>query len=142
VIKNIGDALLFYFPDMLHNDARYFENVVNCCMKMIDSHEKINDEMDVKGLSSCSYRISAVYGPVMIAQMSTSTVADIFGSTVNICTKINSLAQPNGFVIDGDLYDHVKLSSRFKFKEIDNYPLDDNTKISVYSVKYRSRAKK
>ena len=142
VIKNIGDALLFYFPDMHHNDARYFENVVNCCMKMIDSHGKINDEMDVKGLSSCSYRISAVYGPVMIAQMSTSTVADIFGSTVNICTKINSLAQANGFVIDGDLYNHVKLSSRFKFKEIENYYLDDHTKISVYSVKYHSRAKK
>lgn len=136
VVKNVGDALLFYFPDTDINDKQSFENVVNCCMKMIDSHSEINSKMDEKGLSSLSYRISAVYGPIMIGQMSTSSVVDIFGSTVNVCTKINSLASSNELVIGEDLYCTVKSHDRFTFKEKTNYVIDGKTKFKVYSVKH------
>ena len=116
VVKNIGDALLFYFPETSRNNKQYFENVINCCMMMINSHSKINDKMDDKGLSSFSYRISALYGPIVIAQMSTSSVVDIFGSTVNVCTKINSLAKPNELVIGEKLYSVLKSNEKFSFK--------------------------
>jgi class 3 adenylate cyclase len=141
VVKNIGDALLFYFPETNINDKQSFENVIDCCMKMIDSHSKINSKMDEKGLSSLSYRISAVYGPIMIGQMSTSSVVDIFGSTVNVCTKINSLASPNGLVIGEDLYSAVKSHEKFIFKEKTNYVIDDTRKIKVYSVEDVSHPK-
>ena len=142
VVKNIGDALLFYFPETDKNNVQYFENVVNCCMMMINSHSKINDKMDEKGLSSFSYRISAVYGPLMIAQMSTSSVVDIFGSTVNVCTKINSLAQPNELVIGEELYDLVKSCGKFSFKQKTNYFLNDNINFKVYSVENISPSQK
>ena len=58
VVKNIGDALLFYFPETNRDNIQHFENIINCCMMMIDSHSKINDKMDEKGLSSFSFRIS------------------------------------------------------------------------------------
>ena len=132
VVKNIGDALLFYFPET--NNKQYFENVINCCMMMINSHSKINDKMDDKGLSSFSYRISALYGPIMIAQMSTSSVADIFGSTVNVCTKINSMANPNELVIGEELYDILKSNNNFLFKQKSDYFLNDEIKFKVYSV--------
>ena len=134
VVKNIGDALLFYFPETNRDNIQHFENAINCCMMMIDSYSKINDKMDEKGLSSVSYRISAVYGSIMIAQMSTSSVVDIFGSTVNVCTKINSLAQPNKLVIEGDLYNIIKSSEKFVFKQKTEFVLNDKTKIKVYSV--------
>lgn len=138
VVKNIGDALLFYFPETNRDNNQYFENAINCCMKMINSHSKINDKMDEKGLSSFSYRISAMYGSIMIAQMSTSSVVDIFGSTVNVCTKINSLAQPNGLVIGENLYNIVKSCSKFTFKQKAEFVLNDKTKIKVYSVENSS----
>ena len=116
VVKNIGDALLFYFPESNKNNIKYFQNTVNCGLMMVNSHGKINDKMDEKGLSSFSYRISIVYGPIMIAQMSTSSVVDIFGSTVNVCTKINSLAHPNELVIGEDLHDIIKSCTEFTFK--------------------------
>ncbi len=134
VVKNIGDALLFYFPESVKSDIQYFQNTVNCGMVMINSHDKINDKMDEKGLSSFSYRISIVYGPIMIAQMSTSSVVDIFGSTVNVCTKINSLAQPNELVIGEDLYDIVKSCNEFTFKPKADFVVNDKTKTKVYSV--------
>jgi hypothetical protein len=40
---------------------------------------------------------------------------DLFGSTMNICAKINSMAEPNGIVIGGDLYQIIK-----SFSFIDN----------------------
>jgi class 3 adenylate cyclase len=135
VVKNIGDALLFYFPETNKSNIQHFENTLDCCMMMINSHDKINDKMDEKGLFSLSYRISAVYGSIMIAQMSTSSVVDIFGSTVNVCTKINSLAQPNELVIGEDLYNVVKSSEKFTFKQKTEFVLNDKTKIKVYSVK-------
>ena len=33
---------------------------------------------------------------------------DLFGSTINMCAKINSKAEPNGMVIGDDLYKIVK----------------------------------
>jgi len=72
----------------------------------------------------------------MIGQMSTSSVVDIFGSTVNVCTKINSLASPNELVIGEDLYCTVKSHDRFTFKEKTNYVIDGKTKFKVYSVKH------
>ncbi len=134
VVKNIGDALLFYFPETNRNRKQYFENVINCCMMMINSHSEVNDKMDDKGLSSLSYRISAHYGPIMIAQMSTSSVADIFGSTVNVCTKINSMANPNELVIGEELYDILKSNNHFSFKQKSDYFLNDEIQFKVYSV--------
>jgi class 3 adenylate cyclase len=138
VVKNIGDAILFYFPHIDITDKHSFENVIDCCMQMIDAHKEINSKMDECGLSSFSYRISAVYGSVMVGHISTSSVADIFGSTVNACSKINRLALPNEFVIGQNLYDMVKSYGRFTFKYSTSYAIDDQTKLKVYSVKRQS----
>ena len=142
VVKNIGDALLFYFPESNKNDIQYFQNTVNCGLMMINSHGKINDKMDEKGLSSFSYRISIVYGPIMIAQMSTSSVVDIFGSTVNVCTKINSLAHPNELVIGEDLHNIIKSCTEFTFKPKAEFVVNDKTKTKVYSVENNSPTSK
>ncbi|MFL6485186.1 MAG: response regulator [Nitrososphaera sp.] len=115
VIKNIGDALLFYFPDTSDSEnVTAFKEVLECCSAIIAAHEFINIRLEAEGLPPVSYRISADYGRVEVATTVTSGAEDLFGPTVNMCAKINSQAEPNGVVIGGDLHEIMK---RFSFKE-------------------------
>lgn len=122
VVKNIGDALLFYFPRTTHvEDMASFKNVIDCCLAMVDSHDKINEKTGKEKMPTLDYRISIAYGSVRIAKMLTSSVEDIFGSTVNKCSKINRLAKSNGIVIGSNLYHMVKsLEKQYVFEKIES----------------------
>jgi two-component system, OmpR family, response regulator ChvI len=98
------------------------------------------------------YKISADYGRVEVARsVSSPDTDDLFGSTMNICAKINSMAPPTGMVIGSDLYSIVKKfsissslfdrrsitgSSRYHFKKIGEYSISPGSKYQypVYSV--------
>jgi two-component system response regulator ChvI len=131
VIKNIGDALLFYFPDThdSHNMIA-FKEVLECCTAIIAAHEFINIRLEAEGLPPVSYRISADYGRIEVATTVTSGAEDLFGPTVNMCAKINSQAEPNGIVIGGDLHEIMK---RFSFKE---YSFDQIGRKRPIGVRY------
>lgn len=118
VVKNIGDSLLFYFPATESGELEHFKDVFRCCLTMIDKHGEINMLMNEEELPEVNYRISSEYGSVAVAKMSTSLVNDIFGSTVNICSKINSLAKPNSFVIGQELYNRTKSFTEYVFTKI------------------------
>jgi len=122
VVKNIGDALLFYFPRTKSiENIDSFRNVIDCCLTMIDAHNEINEKMKKEKMPEFDYRISIAYGSVRIAKMLTSSVEDIFGSTVNKCSKINRLAKSNGIVIGNNLYQIVKsLDKQYKFGKIES----------------------
>ncbi len=124
VVKNIGDSLLFYFPRTESEELRHFKDVFRCCLTMIDKHNEINMLMNKEDLPEVNYRISSEYGSVVVAKMSTSSVNDIFGSTVNICSKINPLAKPNSFVIGKVLYNKTKSFTEYSFTKIDPNKLD------------------
>ena len=76
-IKNMGNALLFSFPDIPGTCASRatFEMAIECCMAMIRR-------------------------PVRIAKPFAGTTNDIFGHTVNLCAKMNCMAPANGVNID------------------------------------------
>jgi CheY-like chemotaxis protein/class 3 adenylate cyclase len=131
VIKNIGDALLFYFPDTSDSKNMIaFKEVLECCTAIIAAHEFINMRLEAEGLPPVSYRISADYGRIEVATTVTSGAEDLFGPTVNMCAKINSQAEPNGIVIGGDLHEIMK---RFSFKE---YSFDQIGKKHPIGVRY------
>jgi two-component system, OmpR family, response regulator ChvI len=109
IIKNAGDCLIFYFPETTDSTNKAaFRDVLECCITMIAARCTMNTKLYEEKLPSVSYRISADYGRVQVARSSTSGRDDLFGSTMNVCAKINSMAQPNGIVIGGDLYQIVK----------------------------------
>jgi class 3 adenylate cyclase len=85
-------------------------------------------------LPELSYRISATFGPVRVAIIATSAIDDIFGSTVNICSKINSLAKPNTMVIGQQLYEKVKGIKGYAFEKIASYSVDAENKFDVYQL--------
>jgi two-component system response regulator ChvI len=138
VIKNVGDALLFYFPDTSDTENMIaFKEVLECCTAIIAAHEFINIRLEAEALPPVSYRISADYGRVEVATTVTSGTEDLFGPTVNMCAKINSQAEPNGIVIGGDLHEIMK---RFSFKEYSfegvekKQPIGIRYSYPVYSV--------
>lgn len=116
VVKNIGDALLFYFPKTNTQDNDTIKNALECCLKLCEFNEQIGKKMKEEGLPAFDYKISANYGSVRVAKMATSAIDDIFGSTVNKCAKINRFAPPNGLVIGEVLYEITKSFDSYNYK--------------------------
>ena len=135
IIKNAGDCLIFYFPETIDStNESAFRDVLECCITMISARCTINTKLYEEKLPSVSYRISANYGRVEVARSSTSQSDDLFGSTMNMCAKINSKALPNAIVIGGDLYQIVKsfsssyLDNNYYFEGVDEYLSTDFNK--------------
>src|SRR5918992_1381645 len=141
IIKSAGDALIFYFPDSSDptNEAA-FKDILECFTTMILARDIINAKLHSEGgnLPSVSYRISADYGRVEVATSTSSKGReDLFGSTMNICAKINSMAEPNGIVIGGDLYQIIKsfsfIDKYYQFRELrGGYSVGFNHMYPVY----------
>src|SRR5204863_6858896 len=112
-----------------------FNAVVECGITSIAASDVINAKLREEGLPHLLYRISADYGRVEIAKSITSHTDDLFGSTVNLCAKINSMAKPSGMVIGGDLYHIIKKSSSSFFDDhhIDGSSFDFKT-AGQYSI--------
>jgi two-component system, OmpR family, response regulator ChvI len=128
IIKTVGDGVLSYFPLTVSSvNRRAFEEVIDCCFAQIDACGDINSDLERGGLPRISYRISADYGKVEIANSKVSTIEDFFGPTINYCSKINSYASPNGVVIGNDLFRILKSFSHFEgncfFEEVPSYHL-------------------
>lgn len=116
VVKNIGDALLFYFPKTNTRDKDAIKDALEGCLKIGELNTHISKKMQQEGLPPFDYRISATYGSVRVAKIATSAIDDIFGSTVNKCAKINRLAPPNGLVIGEALYEIVKSFDSYSYR--------------------------
>src|SRR6201997_3277475 len=109
IIKNVGDCLIFCYPttsDASNKSA--FNDVLECCVTMIESRNTINQKLHEEGLPSVSYRISADYGRVEVARSATSQTDDLFGPIMNMCSKINSMASPNRIAIGHGLYKIIR----------------------------------
>jgi len=129
VIKNIGDSLLYYFPE-----SSSFLSCIECSLTMIDSHELINTKVKNEDLPPLNYRVSADYGKVTIIKSNFSSANDIVGIPVNICSKINGSASQNGVVIGSDLYQLVKNSDDYRYNEIKAYSVGLKQSYPIYSV--------
>ncbi len=142
VVKNLGDSLLYYFPQTFEGQSKSaLKNTLECSLTMIESHLIINEKMREENLPSVNYRVSVDYGNVMIAKSLNTSNDDIFGATVNLCAKINSIAVPNGIVIGGDLHQIVKKIEGYDFNLITAYSSGLKLDYPVYSI-IRSKTKK
>lgn len=135
VVKNIGDSLLYYFPSTDYDSGKdSFLDVLECSLSIVDSHGAINEIMSERSLPQTDFRVSADYG---IIAKSLTPAEDIFGPTVNLCSKINGTASPNGVVIGGDLYEIVKSLKSYDFGLLGSYSLGLKFSYPVYTVTRR-----
>jgi two-component system response regulator ChvI len=140
IVKYAGDALIFYFPDSSDpaNEAA-FKDILECFTTMILAHDIINAKLHSENLPSVNYRISADYGRVEVATSTSSKGEDLFGSTMNICAKINSMAEPNGIVIGGNLYQIIKsfsfINAKYQFGELrGGYSIGFSNRYPLYTA--------
>jgi class 3 adenylate cyclase len=137
IVKNVGDSLLYYFPQTEQGDEGAFRDALKCCFALVDKAPDLNALLAKEGLPEVKYRISCDYGVVIVAKMSTSSVNDIFGTPVNLSSKMNALAKPNGIVLGEGLHEKVKDFAEYEFEEVKDSPLLIENGYRVYSIKTR-----
>jgi class 3 adenylate cyclase len=100
---------------------------------LLQIHDYLNAKLKSQGLPHLDYRISADYGLVAVAK--TPLLAeDIFGQPVNVCAKINPMAQSNTLVIGSDYYEAAKGLECYQFKEVREFSSGLKQTYPVYSV--------
>ena len=142
IIKNVGDSLIYYFPETSDVGSKWpgFKGVLESAITMISAHTIINAKLSEEKLPLVDYRMSIDDGRVEIAKSSSSMTEDLFGATINMCSKINSIAAPNGVIIGSDLYRILKrsfpdISDAYSFKEKGEYSSGLNKSYPVYEMK-------
>ena len=135
VVKNIGDALMFRFPNVDINDSAVLKNILECCLCMVESHGKLQEQLKEENLPELNYKISMTYGSVKVAESTTSNISDIFGPTVNRCFKINSLCPKNSMVIGENMYKILKDFSEYDFTELCIIELKQKYDYNMFEVR-------
>ena len=141
VLKNIGDCILFYFPKTSDiNDANSFQKAIECDFKILEERYKINDELTRKHLPPFNFRMSLDYGVLDLALVGDYSQTDLFRSTLNLCSKINSssLSIPNEIIIGDRLYKVLKSSNivnNYYFINNGEYKITETNRYPTYNIR-------
>ena len=135
VVKNIGDALMFRFPNTDLSDDKIMKNILECCLNMIESHTALKKQLEEEKMPELNYKISISYGSVKVAQSTTSTTSDIFGPTVNRCFKINSLCPENSLIIDNNLYNTFKTFVEYDISQLSETEINKKYGYKIFQVR-------
>ena len=145
VIKNIGDCLLFYFPKTTDfKDMEVFRETIDCGFKILDERHIVNQELSKQHLPLFNYRITIDYGVLDLALVGDYSQIDLFGSTINLCSKINSssLSVPNEIIIGDNFYRILKSFSNIvnKYDFINNgeFKVSENIQYPTYNIKRKN----
>jgi two-component system, OmpR family, response regulator ChvI len=144
VIKNTGDCLIYYFPKTFDYSNSYaFKDVIECGLTMIKVHSYIIRSSNKDKLPDINYRISADYGNVQMNRSIASMTNDMFGPVIDLCSRMNSMASPNGMVIGTNLF---QIINKYYANDYDFEPLKGRSVIEsseaykVYTVKNNNKS--
>ena len=147
IVKSLGDRLLCYFLNFSDlNNEKAFEDVIECGLEIIEKREDMNKELLMKNnLPSVeNYKISLDYGVVDLALAGDNYQLDIFGSAVNLCSKINSspsLSAHNEILIGNNFYRILKsfpnILNNYNFINKGELKVTENIGYPTYNIKRR-----
>ena len=141
VIKNIGDCLLLHFPKTSDNkNEESFREAIECALKILDSRYSINQELSKQQLPPFSYRISMDFGVLDLALVGDYSQVDLFGSTINFCSKINSSSSiPNEIIIGDNFYrilnSFSNITTNYNFINNGKCKITETFGYSTYGIK-------
>ncbi len=144
IIKNIGDCILAYFPKTSDsNSMAAFSEVIECGFKILDKRFSVNQELSKQYLPPFNYKISIDYGVLDLALVGDYSQIDLFGSTINICSKINSSSFiPNEIIIGNNFYRILKSFSNilniYNFINNGEYRITESNRYSTYNIKRKN----
>ncbi len=135
IIKNIGDCLLFFFPESGYQNRKYgFVSCLECILAMTEEQDAIKEKLDSEKLPPLNYRISVDYGNVFVMKSNENSI-DLIGTPVNICAKINHYAPVNGIAMGGDLFQLTKKFNEYEFIKLGGFPIITKKTYPIYSIK-------
>src|SRR5829696_2555534 len=144
VVKNIGDGLLFYFPKTTDvNNIGVFREVIECAFKILDERYSINQDLSKQDLPPFNYRITIDYGVLGLALVGDYSQIDLFGTTINLCSKINTSSSiPNEIIIRDNFYRILKsfptMLNSYNFINHMNYQISESNRYSLYNIKRKN----
>jgi CheY-like chemotaxis protein len=109
---------------------------------MMEASSSINTPSNKDKLPAINYRISADYGTVQMARSITSTATDLFGRVISLCSKMNSMASPNGMVIGSNLYQIIKkyYANDYTFEQLSgSFFTEPSETYHIYALKNKNR---
>jgi len=102
VVNTVGDSALAEFPSVV--------DAVQCAIAVQD---KLADESALPGEGShLQFRIAVHVGDVM------PSGRDIFGDGINVCARLQELAEPGGICISGAAYQYVRKALKVAFDDL------------------------
>ena len=143
VAKNLGDRVLCYFLNFSDlNNEKAVEEVIQCGLEILEKRENLNKELlKNNNLSQVeNYKVSLDYGVVDLALAGDNYQLDIFGSTVNICSKINSssLVRKNRIIIGNNFYRILKafpnIINKYNFINNGEFKVTENVGYPTYTI--------
>jgi CheY-like chemotaxis protein len=150
IVKSLGDRLLCYFLNFSDlNNEKAFEDVIECGLEILEKREDMNNELLKKKINLTlveNYKISLDYGVVDLALAGDNYQLDIFGSAVNLCSKINSsfssVAAKNEIIIGNNFYRIIKsfpnVLNKYNFINNGEFKVTENIGYPTYIIKRRS----
>ena len=148
IVKSLGDRLLCYFLNFSDlNNEKAFEDVFECGLEILEKREDMNKELlKNNNLPPVErYKISIDYGIIDLALAGDNYQLDIFGSAVNICSKINSsssLSPKNEIIIGNNFYRILKsfpnILNNYNFVNKGELKLTENIGYPTYIIERRS----
>jgi class 3 adenylate cyclase len=146
VLKNIGYCILFYFPKTSDiNDANSFQDAIECDFKILDERYKINDHLTRKHLPPFNFRMSLDYGILDLALVGDYSQTDLFRSTLNLCSKINSSSSITNEIIIGDkLYKVLQsfhtatIINNYNFINNGEYNITETNRYPLYNIRMKN----
>jgi CheY-like chemotaxis protein len=149
IVKSLGDRLLCYFLNFSDlNNEKALEDVIECGLEILEKRDDMNNELLKKknNLPPVErYKISLDYGVVDLALAGDNYQLDIFGSAVNLCSKINSsssVAAKNEIIIGNNFYRIIKsfpnVLNKYNFINKGEFKVTENIGYPTYNIKRRS----
>ena len=146
IIKNIGDCLLVYFPKTSDpNSEEAFSEVIECSFRILDRRFTLNQELSKQYLPPFNYKISMDYGVLDLALVGDYSQIDLFGSTVNICSKINSsssLSPQNEIIIGNNFYRILRsfssIVNKYNFINNGEYKITEISRYPTFNIRRKS----
>lgn len=143
VLKFLGDGIIAYFPEP--NYIGMNDNAIDCAHSIkYFIFNGLNKILNSNGLPSINFRIGLDSGEAMILTVGSKISKnhkDLIGQTINLATKIQSLAGPNQILAGEATIRNAFYRYRMWFDNIElpnnwNYYKNGEVKYPVFSSKF------
>ena len=120
VLKFVGDAVLAYFYDK-DKSLQIADSIFHCAQTMLDViNESLNPALEDDKFPKLQIKVTVDFGNCSIVRYGSDknrSHIDLIGLTLNLASKMQSIAKPNQIIIGESVYDKLSSKTKKSFKK-------------------------